>query len=249
MSASRNSSSRGAGPSRFDCSRCRRIFKTREKLREHCLTEINCARKGSGGNASEASGSIFNGLSSFQSLPSISHSSRGTRHGSNLPPGAQSDTQELFKCDTCHKSYNGRRALVTHVRNVHSNKKRCSHCNAGFVTSGGLERHERREHQLGQEHKCQTCGLGFASSRRLESHNRDLHSERGEFSCKHCQESFSKRSTLRAHMENEHDGGYIFSCKLCPTSYRKRTQIQRHVRDVHDKRRPNHEHYSERKTR
>ena len=108
--------------------------------------------------------------------------------------------KNIFKCESCHKSFSLRSNLVTHLR-MHTGEK---------------------------SYACDLCSKTFAQSHHLTDHKR-THTGEKPYACDLCPKSFAHCNTLSYHRRS-HTGEKSFQCLSCPNSFRSKCNLMNHTK-------------------
>ena len=115
-------------------------------------------------------------------------------------------------CKTCHKKYDGKRALLSHISQVHKSMKefQCEFCNKIFKSKGNLVQH----HKIHKDKtvaapiivKCPLCQENL-SINDSQSHVNSLHKKfKNQFCCNICQIKFPLLHFFKQHNLKVHSG-------------------------------------------
>ena len=108
----------------------------------------------------------------------------------------------MFKCDICHKEYETRGTLKTHIETKHHRIPvgSCDVCGKKFYSDSGLKRHVRT-HAGEFVHKCTICEpvRGFQEKHALEAHMVTSHNLPMMYMCDLCGKQCNSTATLARH--------------------------------------------------
>ena len=110
------------------------------------------------------------------------------------------NTDLLFPCDHCEKTFLSRKYLLEHKRYLELNVS-CKICEKKFARNRDLEPHMNRVHpdELSKSHQCNICLKILRSSETLKYHERQNHRE-PEAQCNTCSKKFSTKKNFELHM-------------------------------------------------
>lgn len=172
---------------------------------------------------------------------------------------AESDTAELFTCDTCGLSTKYKMNLYRHVKSVHLNSHKfpCPHIemcpDVTYTTKEGLSIHLYRVHGLKAPVTCSLCSLGFSFVSELKIHrkicggstrtpglgtkNRNFKQfceviDEG-FKCKVCNKIFTEKQNWSYHYSSTHRDNR--TCEICNKEFTNYTNFYRHKMVQHNK--------------
>ena len=112
------------------------------------------------------------------------------------------NSQLVFKCKSCDKSYFTLGALKMHIR-THTLPCKCKICGKSFSRPWLLQGHYRT-HTGEKPFKCEICCRAFADRSNLRAHMQ-THSFIKKYHCNGCERTFSRMSLLNRHLENCHN--------------------------------------------
>lgn len=114
------------------------------------------------------------------------------------------DTDKIFDCRICGKTYDNETQLKRHFDTVHSSERRffCSICKTGFTRHEHLKRHVFR-HYNERPHKCPYCPKSFARKEYLKRHE-NIHSGAKPLQCTFCISRFYRKDHLLKHINRIH---------------------------------------------
>ena len=123
----------------------------------------------------------------------------------NLTSTEASTSKELnFTCQSCHKSFVTKVALLHHSKMKHEQEKThvCKICNARYADVWGLKHHQI-SHSDARPYQCDLCSARFKMKAILKRHKLTHTGER-PFSCSVCGDSFKRKYELKHHMKKQH---------------------------------------------
>lgn len=115
----------------------------------------------------------------------------------------QSDTEQI--CLMCDASFERKKEMTEHFRNMHRGVKRyaCPTCGLRFSQRGGVGNHVRTVHERLRPFGCSECGRRYASRGDVTRHEKSVHEKARPFKCE-CGSSFARKSVLVRHRMNVH---------------------------------------------
>ena len=118
----------------------------------------------------------------------------------DLVPGMK---KNLFKCDTCGKTYTHRSGLNVHILYKHTDRKlKCRYCNKMMAMPNTLRRHELT-HTGVKKFECEYCSKKFYTKDRLKIHI-VVHTKERPFKCQICEKRFGQYASLSRHKKSMH---------------------------------------------
>ncbi|XP_071487338.1 uncharacterized protein [Diadema antillarum] len=115
--------------------------------------------------------------------------------------GIQSSTQkkEQFACKTCGRTYNHKRNLLRHQRQMNHRKVHKKQHQALAATETEMQ-HKGNQSSTPRKKRfaCKTCKITYSSKRELLKHAK-IHLSQRPFQCDICDKSFSRRLLLKEH--------------------------------------------------
>ncbi|XP_035713559.1 zinc finger protein 816-like isoform X3 [Folsomia candida] len=208
---------------KWECSKCRKTFKTKGTLKRHEITHGQAAKV-----KCEVCGKI--------SKNSFSLASHMRKQHTNL---------QRPSCDTCHRVFSGATSLRCHTETSHSTKERSRFpcpfpgCEKTYPSQGGLWQHVKKEHgQNPVQFPCTLCGKEFKRRAELVQHI-PTHTKEKPHNCAICGKSFARRTGLKSHEVThlEKSTRDMLQCHVCPQTFITRQGLQRHVQIVHENQR------------
>ncbi|XP_039189365.1 zinc finger protein 544-like isoform X2 [Crotalus tigris] len=143
---------------------------------------------------------------------------------------APTESERIYKCSYCGKSFEKSLDLVTHER-AHIGEKiyRCSHCEKRFSHRIDLLTH-KRNHQGEKPHQCKLDCPKCHRQRTFPRVPRRAPPGEQACQCPVCGERFSWKSNLIRH-RRIHTGEKPYGCAECGKSYTRKTALDRHKRN------------------
>ena len=132
------------------------------------------------------------------------------------------------KCTKCNKSFNTRRGLHDHDRNIHaepSEKYKCTKCDKLFKNNNLLYNHVRYVHSEVRAFSCAICSKSFPLKQGVAVHIRTVH--RTSLDCAVCGKNCSDRESLAKHT-NTHKHQNIFKCLKCDKKFGALRNLEAH---------------------
>jgi len=140
---------------------------------------------------------------------------------------ATHNSERLYNCDTCGKSFKTKSNLQSHSV-VHSDSKFfCEECGQQFKHRTSLAAHIRW-HQGQKAHECPFCNKSFNQKGNLQEHIR-IHTGDKPFKCHICGRTFTTSSQHRLHVKR-HLGVKQFKCDLCDKTFLNKDSLKTHMR-------------------
>ncbi len=141
-------------------------------------------------------------------------------------------------CELCGKSFMTNFEMQTHVKRVHFSDKKdyiCEECGKGFAVSTLLSFHKRQEHP--KFYICTFCERVFTSPREIKKH---LHFEHNVVSsnklapiCPECKEECPNLKAFDDHMVNAHKLSTVFACPKCELTMSTKLILKLHMIESH----------------
>ena len=146
--------------------------------------------------------------------------------------------KKTSQCNLCLKEFSQSTHLLTHERQLHSEKERerfiCSICNKGFITKPGLMDHTV-SHSDKEPYPCEFCPKSFKLKRHLKYHCDYHHSAfKIEFKCKTCSKVFTQSGSVYKHIREVHEDKRLFNCEICNYSSNRIASIRIHTDAIHN---------------
>ena len=164
------------------CKKCRKIIPETD-LSNHECEKFVC----------NVCGNVFYSLSNLQSHKMVHE----------LP-------EEKHFCNICGKGFPVMNRLSSHMKNVHSEKLPCPHCDKYFAVKY-LETHIKLVHDpTSLEFKCEICGRGFNHKVHLDKHTMNVHLKLQPYKCRYgCDIGYNDISNRNSHEKKKH--GKLFT--------------------------------------
>ncbi|XP_068695645.1 fez family zinc finger protein 2-like [Montipora foliosa] len=141
----------------------------------------------------------------------------------------QSNADQTFTCDTCHKLFCTPHGLEVHVRRSHAGIRPygCATCSKTFSHFVSLAQH-RKTHSTLKIFECNTCGKFFKRSSTLSTHML-IHADIRPFSCEYCGKRFHQKSDMKKHLL-VHTGEKPHKCRHCGKCFSQSSNLITHSR-------------------
>lgn len=115
--------------------------------------------------------------------------------------------EKTFDCNQCSKSFATSKKRISHINNVHQEKK-CKICNAIFDNSINYHQHMKYYHDHQNSNKpnrfnCGICEKVFRLKADLTLHNSIIHEQKSRKTCPDCGKLFFE-SEFEDHIQNVH---------------------------------------------
>lgn len=152
--------------------------------------------------------------------------------------GTPQDIDEIFKCETCGKTFNQIFYLTSHmqlhkynlemIESIETETKAysCETCGKQFATKKLLYEHEL-DH-IPHEFPCEICGKMFSFKYQLTNHAR-IHTGEKPYKCTMCTKQFAFHSNLIRH-ERRHTEEKLYRCNVCDMRFRYYSKFTVHRR-------------------
>jgi uncharacterized Zn-finger protein len=139
------------------------------------------------------------------------------------------DTNLLFSCKICNKSFPRKSKLISHER-VHSGERpfKCDVCEKTYKENGALTKHKLIHTGEQEILACNICEKTFSSKSSLITHVK-IHSGVKPYKCDYCDETFKAQITLDNH-KRIHTGEKPFPCEICGESFSQISFLTAHKR-------------------
>lgn len=133
-----------------------------------------------------------------------------------------------FTCEACGKAYSTSGSLQYHVRNVHTQKRKCQHCQKEFNSALDKRKHLKESSKCWY-HLCNLCGERFINWTTKQRHMIEAHKHtKSKYVCPECGEECSTRQKLGAHFKIVHTD-QNFECTFCDLKFHKKKYLADHV--------------------
>ena len=137
------------------------------------------------------------------------------RKRGKLPKLEVDNSEKLYKCEFCDKSYSLNMSLIKHHINNHdvSLISTCHLCSMKFQSKAKLEDHIKVKHSsklncgynYEKKFKCDLCGKRYTSARDLDLHTAVVHEGKKPFACDLCPMAYTAKDSLRYHVTVQHE--------------------------------------------
>ncbi|GAA6074866.1 PR domain zinc finger protein 12 [Tachysurus ichikawai] len=115
-------------------------------------------------------------------------------------PGIEEENQKRNRNDDSHSSDSNSSTSPSSMSSSASSRMRCVICHRGFNSRSNLRSH-MRIHTLDKPFACRFCNRRFSQSSTLRNHVR-LHTGERPYKCHVCQSAYSQLAGLRAHQKS-----------------------------------------------
>ncbi|XP_021695460.1 zinc finger protein Xfin isoform X2 [Aedes aegypti] len=235
----------------FKCDICFKILKNKISLRQHKKTHLPKKKVCSICSAAFAKN---RDLEDHMAMHNVSN---GSENG-------QSPSDNPFKCEICHKTYQKLNSLRQHIK-IHGQEKHvCTLCNKEFAERRRLSQHlqthnkftqyeevgeaDLEEFLCGEPFQCALCPKMYHFEKDLSKHTRNVHKSR-TLPCKSSTDQSAlgsdvdqKSGQLEAthaplHLLDDADDEdtHPFKCTVCQKAFRSKDQLLDHARKVRAK--------------
>ncbi|XP_062254813.1 zinc finger protein 1035 [Platichthys flesus] len=233
----------------LQCSLCKKTFDDAQVLRKHCFTHITrsssnpcpfCKRRFACRrnllrhmvqHTVKKPLSCRNCGERFLSDLYLKHHSEGCFPPQPGTPESNIETNRLFKCSYCPRTFCRKVRLKSHQQGHKTNTLvLCSRCGESY----GRTKINQHQKKCGGPTELNTDSLNDISTG-TSQRNQRLHdrlpqsnaSKLHQFKCTHCKEKFQYRSVLLRHLFR-HTGVQPYRCKHCGLGYRLKTMCLQH---------------------
>lgn len=232
----------------FICDVCSKMFEHYSEIKQH-MKEFHGAdriresqRSLDSKKSSAASGSVKNPLQCGRAaikkdtngLFICTYCEKTFRTRENFVQHERIHTGEKpYECVECGKRFNHSSYINIHMR-THSGIRpyQCTKCDSAFISRSKLTTHVRKTHQKIRAHVCSVCEKKFAAPANLRDHFRAEHTMDRPFECGQCGKSFAKVKLLRQHQQL-HQKDKQYECRFCPLKFAQAAGKHGHERRIH----------------
>ena len=115
-----------------------------------------------------------------------------------------------FPCEKCDKSYETRKQLKDHTRNIHGVSSNCEVCGKTFLSKKQKQKHVKGVHQrdVTLRFPCNICGKEYRIKRQLNihliKHITAQNNQKSRNICNYCNQNLCKRKDLEKHLKEIH---------------------------------------------
>lgn len=138
----------------------------------------------------------------------------------------------LQQCTKCKFKTYYPRTFDVHMEK-HARKERnlgggwhCKRCDQEFETKKELDKHKRQEHR---DYMCDTCGLSFEQKFSLETH-RKRHADVRQYKCDYCPMEYFTRPEMLLHTKQVHLNAFEVKCPECNLSFKTKSTLNQHLK-------------------
>ena len=211
------------------CYGCRKVFNNKKELKKHATI---CEAVG-----------IFTGSEkrNMKLKCIFCERSFGTRDGlrSHLKGTCRVrdlNMEEKAHCNSCGIPFPDHDALVAHLKQLHTAAFKCSKCDSGFMSMGGLRIHVQKHHPEDHDvirqttsNLCYVCGKEFKTVGILNRHMY-IHSDTNKYQCTICDKAYGRSQQLKRHYNSVHKRDMNFLCSHCGKCFLTSSRLKSHMR-------------------
>ena len=132
----------------------------------------------------------------------------------------------VFKCESCERSYPDEAARERHIQNIHGEKLfPCDRCDQSFVRKYKLKEHLLVKHIRSRNFVCEICKDGFIRNGDLKVHVLNKHSDERPYKCAQCDISFKRTGDFNRHKKT-HDPTKHEQCPVCMKNFKSKQGLK-----------------------
>jgi len=149
------------------------------------------------------------------------------------PKPKKTEVKEIYLCDHCGTTVLGRSSFGTHVIQCLNEKKyKCETCGKRFNSKKACKRHQDRHlNNLVKTFVCEVCGKRFGDQKVLNQH-KIVHTTELPYKCKDCGRGFNRQWNYAQHMRL-HTGVKPYECPVCNEKFRHNVTMKQHKAKFH----------------
>uniref|UniRef100_A0A1A9WQM9 C2H2-type domain-containing protein n=1 Tax=Glossina brevipalpis TaxID=37001 RepID=A0A1A9WQM9_9MUSC len=159
------------------------------------------------------------------------------------------NTKHWYDCSQCHKKYEYRHNLLTHMAIYHNYKTKylqCEYCSKQFVNGNSYRKHQKFHLPETEVHAyvCVECGLVGNESEKIKV---QIHTEIDTaspcfnadiveqivtvvYNCENCNLDFESIQQLNKHRSSSTHSDDLFKCSICDRAYNDYRRMRNHVK-------------------